>query len=356
MGSLKRPFRIARTLAILTIPLASACTRDVIWDGGAGDQTDANWSDSDRNWSGKTLASLAGIGGPRLGDFGQNAVERLIVTGAGSVVTYTRTRAGGDFRPRQGVEMIICDRAVWQSVTHPNEEECAWMTLDVSKLTVDRGTFRSIGRALGNPNRGDDGGGAMIFGSWRSDDRKATYGDPVIRVELKNGGKIKNEGQVWFGAYLDHDPALWVHFDISGNSSIDLRGGEIDLDNSGIAVAADLIFTYRDDGAEDYSIDFTGEGAITVSAAGIKKVTHDGTEFHESGLLSYQDLWASGILKWNGSSEGEFGDFFSVSGSPGSDNYRLCTKSFGGDSGGSASDAQTQLDLPHARPSPDHPP
>ena len=318
---------IASLVLGLVSPLAQA---DVTWGGGAGSQLDPNWIDSTDGTGDLFLTDIARVGGPRLSNMGDGAMESFIIDGAGSHVTFRR-EGTGDFRPRQGVNMIVSNGATWEQVTEASDTENGWLEMDASSLTVDGGSFIRSGRALSHPDRPDDGGGAFIFGSWRSDDRIATYGDPVINVSLDNGGLIDNDGQLWFGSYTDHHETLAVNMTIDGNSSVNLHGGEITLDNSGIAVAGDLIFTYKTPASrtEAYTINFAGEGSITVAASGIKTVDRGESEFFVEDI-TYEGLWDEGILQWQGGNDGAFSDHFNVEGSLGSDGYRLTTKNFVG--------------------------
>jgi hypothetical protein len=81
---------------------------------------------------------------------------------------------------------------------------------------------------------------------------------------------------------------------------------------------------------EEYSINFTGAGTITVDHAGIYVLTQDeNTGLYTAASKTYEQLWADGILQANGLSglDGAvFSDFFTTMGTLGSDNYKLTSK------------------------------
>jgi hypothetical protein len=212
-------------------------------------------------------------------------------------------------------------------------------------LVLDGGTFRRSGQSPAG-----DGGGLILFGSYRDDENHERLGSPAkISVDIKNGGRLENTGQVWFGADDEHSPDTRVTWTIN-EGTVDLTGGTIPATNNTLEVTADLSFfyDYSENLArpknEEYEINFTGPGTITVDSAGIWVYEQD--EFSvwniaEAGPLSYQDLWDMGILKANGLSgktgvtwgdnmdnpitlePADFNTFFSVTGMPGMDNYIL---------------------------------
>jgi len=185
------------------------------------------------------------------------------------------------------------------------------------------------------------GGGALIFGSWRSTLNQ------VIQVNLTNGGTINNNGQLWFGAWNDNEEGIDVSITIN-DGNLNLTGGDnVDVAGFGGPGNADLIFINGNTGTgpknETYSINFTGPGSISVSKAGIiNPINSDGSDPPTAAsqgttwtdLLMYEDLWNLGILQAQGASGltgATFGDSFSVSGTSGADNYVLTSLVLSGD-------------------------
>jgi len=147
-------------------------------------------------------------------------------------------------------------------------------------------------------------------------------------MELRNGGRIDNEGQLWFGSYTDHHPSLSVQVTIK-RGTIDLHGGNVPP--AGSDVAADLLFTYSGSGSEEYHINFTGAGSLIVDASGIKIATATETGIVVEPNISYQNLWSRGLIRANGMSglstpAPDFATLFTVTGNPGSDNYTLTSR------------------------------
>ena len=328
-------------LTSITPPL-----QEVEWVGAASGQwTDANaW----KNVTTNTTGNAATILGQGNGSDGMNTTSlattraRNITIGNGNVVNYHGNMIG-DLRIRQGSSLTIKDGAVWQQVTDNTFTENAWTQMDASNLILDGGTFRRSGVSPGG-----DGGGLIMFGSYRDDEAFEETGGPAkINVEIKNGGKLENNGQVWFGADDEHSPDTRVNFTIN-NGTMDLTGGTIPLNNSTLDVSADLAFFYDYSESlmrpknEEWEINFTGPGSITVDSAGIWVYRQDEDSIWNigtAGPLSYQDLWDEGILKANGLSgkmgitlgdnmdnpitlqPADFNTFFTVTGMPGMDNY-----------------------------------
>jgi hypothetical protein len=92
---------------------------------------------------------------------------------------------------------------------------------------------------------------------------------------------------------------------------------------------------------EEYIINFTGPGSITVDEAGIAVYRQDSDSIWTGGApVSYLDLWNAGILQANGLSgktgtvpnggnsnvtltPATFSDYFTTENNPGDENYRL---------------------------------
>lgn len=314
----------------------------VQWVGGANGQwNDANaWKNVTTNTtSNSTNAAIFGQGN---GSDGMNTVSmattraRNIVIDSGNTVNYNGS-ALGDFRVRQGSNLTITGGGTWVQTTDSSYNGNNWTQMDASNLVLDNGTFRRTGETHRSNSTDPDGGGAVIFGSYRapSNFNQLGVGSAEINVALKNGGKIENQGQLWFGAQEDQPADVRVRFNIN-NGTMNLTGGEIAQSNDAFDATGDLIFFYDYDEVngqpknEKYEINFTGPGSITVNNAGIKVYTQDSSSIWNIGatVSTYQDLWNMGILKANGLSgatptPANFNNFFTVTGTAGSNNYKL---------------------------------
>ncbi len=313
----------------------------VEWVGGSsGEWNNANaW----RNTSTMTTGDAEALMGQRNGTDGMNNVDpaltraRNIVVGGGATVEYYWPTGGGgglsasDFRVRQGSSLTIKDGATWVQDTDATYPENAWTRMDPSNLILDGGTYRRTGESPAG-----DGGGIVLFGSFNDDANFSTLAAPAtINVELKNGGRIENTGQLWFGTDGETAPGTRVTFTVNGGT-MDLTGGGIEVNNNELLVTADMAFFYDyNEGLgtpnnEEFEINFIGPGSITVDQAGIYVYRQDEFSNWSGGTapVSYQDLWNQGILKANGvsgatSSPGDFNDYFTVSGMPGTNDYIL---------------------------------
>jgi hypothetical protein len=191
---------------------------------------------------------------------------------------------------------------------------------------------------------------------------------PAVNVQIKNGGRLENQGQLWFGTDGESSPETRVHFTIN-DGHMDLTGGGIPIENGEMTglggTVGDLLFFYDYSETlaladpvrahnEEFVINFTGPGSITVDSAGIRVLTQPAPEdpspdpppvvpadwIGRDVQVSYEELWNLGILQANGLSGKtgtRFGDgangntltpatfstFFSVTGTPGTDNYIL---------------------------------
>lgn len=298
----------------------------VEWDGGDGEWNDANWN------GGMTPDEVVGRMDGSNGAGSPNGGETFII-GGGATLSYDANAIGSDFRIKQGSNLIIHEGATWVQATDATWSENRWTEMDLSRLEIDGGTFSRTGVVPG------EGGGALIFGSWRGDDnfgtvngQNATPGrvlGQTTSISLTNGGRLENEGQLWFGGWEDHPPGLTVGMTIDGGT-VDLTGG--DVEGVGDEADADLVFTYGLDDMgesknENYSINFTGPGSITVDSSGIVVPIKDPNDGW-TGLdpVTYEELWDMGILQafgQSGATEASFEEFFSVTGSLGADDYTL---------------------------------
>ena len=221
--------------------------------------------------------------------------------GGGATVSYfypTGNNAGtGGADPsfRQGTSLTITGGATFliDQTTFTNTSGNAWGRMDMSNLILDNGTFWKKGQPpdqLPDPEEGFPGGpvggGPTIFGSFNVDNNLERLGEPVVNIQIKNGGQLKNDGQLWFGTDGENTPDTRVSMSIN-NGHMDLSGGDIYfVENGDLIVNADLAFFYDyqerspvDTGQpevrparpkdEKYEINFTGPGSITVDNAGI---------------------------------------------------------------------------------------
>jgi hypothetical protein len=325
------------TLTSITNPIAT-----VKWVGAASGQ----WNDANawKNLTTNTTAnsSNAAIFNQGNGSDGMNTVDpattraRSIVIDGGATVNYNGS-ALGDLRIRQGTNVTITGGATLVQATDSSYNGNNWTQMDPSNLVIDNGTLRRSGETHVSNGTANDGGGVILFGSYRADANfnQLGVGSAEINVTLKNGGKIENTGQLWFGAQEEHPADIRIKFTIN-NGSMDLTGGTIAQSNDSFDATGDLQFYYDYDEVnakpknEKYEINFTGPGSITVDSAGIKVFTQDSSSIWNTGAApsTYQDLWTLGILKANGlsgatTSPANFNDFFTVTGTAGTDNYIL---------------------------------
>jgi hypothetical protein len=287
-----------------------------VWDGGNGAWEAAKWN------GGQT--ATATMGNDRGGDGGH-----AITIGNGAQVTYDAATLR-DFNPQisNGPNSLTIKQGAKMTIKSFNtDEDGVWTQFD-SDLTLDNGTFKRTWTAGGSTTAG----GILMFGSWRSKEGQQ------IDVNIINGGRLENDGQVWFGADEEHALNLAVHWTIN-NGTVDLTGGTYPEQNDSNIVTADLAFFFGTDIGdgdgnantglpknEDYTINFTGPGSITVDHSGIKVYREDSIGLWTLTPSTYQDLWNAGILQANGQSGltgATFNNFFSVTGSSGADNYTL---------------------------------
>jgi hypothetical protein len=308
--------------AVLGFAANLAAALDVVWDGGDDVWDGPKWN------GGLSAVEVLGVDDGADGFNGPNSnEEQNIFVGMGATVTYDADFLGRDFELFQGSSLTIHEGATWQQTADEFWSENRWTELDPSNLILDNGTFRRIGSVR------EEGGGALIFGSWQGDD---VFDEPEFPLDhqetnvlITNGGRLENEGQLWFGSWGDQAPGLVVNMTIN-DGTIDLTGGSITA-SSDAFWDGDLAFTYdRDDQGvpkdETYVINFTGPGTITTDF-GIVVATQDETNTWVGGPnQTYEDLWDMGILQANGLSglDGEnFGDYFTVMGTSGLDDYTL---------------------------------
>ncbi|MEX2167835.1 MAG: hypothetical protein WD851_00870 [Pirellulales bacterium] len=320
----------------------------VTWDGGTGE-----WND-DAKWNGGQLANTPGVLNSNRGSSGGHAIVIDGSVAGGANVSYDGNAGTGtnqDFRlePNNGVSSMTIKNGGVFSLQSADDIDGVF-TRWGGDLTVD-GAGSKFVRTKTLPSHS---GGAWMLGAFSQ-----KFGQE-IDVVVSDGGRIENEGELYFGGDGGENAAgLSATITIDGGS-MDLRGGDAieggfgfgngsnDLEAAmnldlgffttvpNISPSVLFMYTLRPaaDGEgpaglanEEYVINFTGSGSITVDHAGIYAVTQD----ENSGLFTaaakpYEQLWADGVLQANGESGltgAIFGDFFNVTGAHLSDGYTL---------------------------------
>ena len=321
--------------SLLLITNASAQI-NVTWDGGDGEWNQSMWN------GGMTIESIIGASDGADGFDGPLEEVQNIIIPSGTV-SYDANTRGSDFEMHQGSTLTIQSGAVWQQVTESSWTNNRWTQMDVDSLNIDGGVFRRTGAARFDDDSPPDpqSGGALIFGSWQGDDG---FGKPAADprdnqetyINITNGGRLENEGQLWFGSWGDTAPNGTVIAMTINDGHVDLTGGTVT--GIGEFADADLVFSNRfninNDPETDqpsYSINFTGPGSITVDRSGIVNAFQADSflsEYDPDSLLpvGYESLWDAGILQAHGQSGPDgasFGDYFTTQGQLGQDDYML---------------------------------
>ena len=169
-------YRITMAMALVAAVFMTsrAQTANMIWDGGDGEWNFDNWN------NGMTPSELVGR------DDGTQGIEDNIIIGDGNVL-FDANEIQSDFRMLQGNTLTIGGGASWTQLTLPDWSENRWTEMDLSELILDNGSFNRIGAGPG------DGGGALLFGSWKGDDNFGNIPPPQeINISLTNGGTLLN--------------------------------------------------------------------------------------------------------------------------------------------------------------------
>jgi PEP-CTERM motif len=289
----------------------------------------------------------------------------MFISGPGVVVTYNPNRqllSGddaldrfGDWRIQPNVNspgtptLNISNGAVVEQVTAAGgDADGMWTRWNGAELNIDGGTFRRTG----DETQGF-ASGAMMVASYHG------YANSIQTITLTNGGRIENEGQLWFGisgtnAHTENQAGIRVVMTIN-DGHLDLTGGdEYALDNDALEMRADLAFIYdwKDPGGspdddETLVINFTGPGDITVDGQSASPLDTPAAGAARGGIRvatnlaasgpsnygndaniqrSYLDLWNMGILRANnksGLTGDNFNTYFSTTNNPGDNNYKL---------------------------------
>ncbi|MBN2559922.1 MAG: hypothetical protein JXQ75_03205, partial [Phycisphaerae bacterium] len=201
--------------------------------------------------------------------------------------------------------------------------------IDANWLNLDNGTL------IRKKSGGAQSGGALAFGTSQGDNPRGGDGGSeyasTTDISLTNGGRIENDGQMWFGEWdpdhLTYDRTITMTIN---DGSVDLTGGDAPL---GGPAVADLIFIDFEPLNHTYAINFTGPGSITVDNGIISAYqpysgfpAPNPNNWENLDLVTYEDLWDAGLLQFNGLSglDGEtFGDYFTVTGVYNAANYTL---------------------------------
>ncbi len=311
----------ARLLLVSLLASAAgvAVAEDIRWDGGNGD-----WSE-DAKWNqGQLVDDLVGRRDGSDGYKGKSGEQENFFIGSG-VVSYDANAIASDFRMKQGSTLTIGKGATWQQVSNDEWSENRWTEMDASRLTIDGGVFQRVGTVL------DQGGGALLFGSWLGGDNfdhPQSLDHFELLIEVINGGKLINTGQVMFGAWGDNPPGGTKVTMVINDGEVDLTGGEIAMWEDW--AMSDLIFTnyfLEEENQPTYAINFTGPGSLTVDASGILNTYRDENgEWQGRELVTYETLWNQGILQADGKSGktgASFSQYFTVKGKLGQDNYSV---------------------------------
>ena len=283
---------------------------EISWGGGDGSWDDKNWTDG----SGLDfIESLTGTRDGSNGSGGPNGGD-IITIGSGTV-DYPADLLQSDLRIKQGSQLIITGGATWVQSQNDDWSENRWTEMDCSSLVLDNGTFRRTGAVR------DEGGGALMVGSWRGADNQSSWLPyQETNITITNGGRLENEGSLWFGSPdILPDSVFTMTID---NGAVDLTGGDIPPDSE-FPYEGDLFF-FDPGNNPTYTIDFKGPGSITVDSTGIALATIDDVQY-----MTYEDLWNEGILKANGQSGPDgalFANYFAITGALGQDNYTLSWK------------------------------
>jgi hypothetical protein len=329
----------------------------VTWSGGAtGSWHDAEW---DVAGGASNQTAVAAFGTTNGAGSGKNVVI------SGATVNYDpNPDANKDFRlnVNDGLSKVTLQNGGVLAMQTASDSDGKW-TRWGGDLTID-GPGSKLLRTKDGVN--SFSGGALMLGAYNQQMGQE------IDIRLTNGGSIDNDGELYFCQDGGANAAgFTVTITIDGGS-MNLRGGDaidggfgfnIDGGSNGLEVAMNtdqgafttlpmasptMLFMYTlrtgdlNEGPlglanEEYSINFTGAGTITVDHAGIYVATQDAnTGLYTAASKTYEQLWAYGILQANGLSglDGAvFSDFFTTTGTLGSDNYKLTSKLTSGPDG-----------------------
>lgn len=211
------------------------------------------------NWSGGIAPNLDGTDDAVIND--------------GSAVVYN---PGADLDPLTGSTITVSNgSSVTQTATN-------WQRSSGGTLTLDNATWTTASEVRNGYDNGDSGG---------------TY-------NLLNGSTYTSAGEFWVGVATGVNTNVVFNLNISGGSSVDFNGG------------VGLWLWDADASGNDYNINFTGAGSIE------GRVGYN-TSASTDNAVTWEDLYAAGVLQFNGSNADAFSDHFTTSGTAGTVGYKL---------------------------------
>ena len=150
-------------------------------------------------------------------------------------------------RLRQGTTLTIKDGATWVQDLSDNPAGIRMGRVPLRPVRAD--SRRRHVPSHGRIQRPNGGGGNAIFGSYNDDNNQAQLGTlpPRANVDIKNGGRLENTGQLWFGTDGESSSNTRVSLTIN-DGHLDLTGGDIPIENGEMTglggVVGDLAFFY----------------------------------------------------------------------------------------------------------------
>lgn len=342
--------------------LAAAVSQavDIVWDGGDGNWDSANWN------GGQTALDV--MGRNRGIDVGSGEIGTDVFVTDGNI-NFDAERLD-DFRWRDttnsglGTLTISNGASVTVDTAPPGDSDGHWSQFNSAALNLDGGTLR---RTF-TPTDPNFPASTILSAGVFSFAGVSGYDNINTQINITNGGRLENDGILAFGWYTDTYDNTQVTMTIN-DGTLDLTGAD-NFDFLGGAAFgygnADLLFhSGYDENAgatndEEYAVNFTGPGSITVDRSGILRAQKIGPadgDYDFASLqnnVTYEELWDAGILQAHGVSGVDgatFSDFFSVTGTtgtsgpgnptpdPADDDYMLTSKVLAGDF-----DASTAVD------------
>lgn len=198
----------------------------------------------------------------------------------GDTVVYNAT-ALGDIIVNAGSTLAINGGSTWQQ-TPTN-----WSQINGGTLALDNGTFSRTG------------GGNLVLGFNDGDDATVT---------LDNGAAISVGGEVWFG-HVGTTTNQVVSVTIGGGSSITATG------------SVGVWFWDTDTTGNDFNLNFISGTEVSSVNGRVGRRNSASTD----NAVTWETLWAEGILTVDGGNAGAFSDHFTTSGTPGVTDYSLQT-------------------------------
>ncbi|MEO2045840.1 MAG: PEP-CTERM sorting domain-containing protein [Pirellulales bacterium] len=377
-----RRINLAAALIAALTTAGSAMATDVNWIGvGSG-----SW-DVGANWDNGTIVGTA------VEVFGRDdgwynsatpiTADADAIIGAGDDVKVEQ-QFTGDFRWNAGASGQMPAFGLGGSLTvegggHLDIQSRAADDGEWSEWDADSVTITGAGSLLERTKGGTAlNGGNFIFGSWRG------YDQQEMELNVLDGGRLENDGQLNMGAAGDNQSGLTVRMTVGALASVDLTNGGIDSgannDDSACEDGAggvtecqgDMNLIYGADSSngmfkdEDYSINFTGHGgSLEVDHNGFwlqeqtGAETGGGSDIYVATKVSFEELYAGvttvnpnaggpnslpanlatkQILRASGSNAAAFGDVFAVQNGSGDDGYRVTSIQGAGEFGSHRSD------------------